>query len=75
MNVPREKYAIVGSVAVNGEENVDNRIEEFLSICRVVCAYPVLITEKRKYSGKDVFCVRMDELAEIRTPEDLIASF
>ncbi|MEJ5327301.1 MAG: helix-turn-helix domain-containing protein [Candidatus Bathyarchaeia archaeon] len=74
MNVPREKYVIVGSVAVNGEENIDHRIDEFLSICQVVCAYPVLITEKRKYSDKDVFCVCMDELAEIRTPEDLIAS-
>lgn len=74
MNVPKEKYAIVGSVAMNGERNLDNRMEELLSICRVVCAYPVLITEKRKYSGKNVACVCMDELSEMRTPEDLIAS-
>lgn len=74
INVPKEKYAIVGSVAVNGERNLDNRMEELLSICQVVCAYPVLITEKRKYFGKDVSCVCMDELSAMRTPEDLIAS-
>jgi putative transcriptional regulator len=74
MNVPKGKYVIVGSVAVNSERNLDNRIEELISICRVVRAYPVLITEKRKYPSKDVSCVCMDELSEMRTPEDLIAS-
>lgn len=74
INVPNERYAIVGSIAINGENNLDNRIDEFLSICRVVCAYPVLITNKQ-YSGRDVHCVGMDELAKIRVPEDLIASF
>jgi putative transcriptional regulator len=74
MNVPNGKYVIVGSVAVNGERNLDNRLEELLSICRVVRAYPVLITEKRKYPRKDVSCVCMDELSVMRTPEDLIAS-
>ena len=74
MSVPTSKYAIVGSVAVNRERNLNNRVEELLSICRVVRAHPVLITEKRKYSSKDVFCVCMDELSVMRTPEDLIAS-
>lgn len=74
MNVPNDKYVIVGSVAVNGEKNLDNRLEELLSICRVVHAYPVLVTEKRKYPSKDVSCVCMDELSVMRTPEDLIAS-
>jgi len=74
MNVPNGKYVIMGSVAVNGERNLNNRVEELLSICRVVRAYPVLITEKRKYPSKDLFCVCIDELSEMRTPEDLIAS-
>jgi len=73
INVPN-KYVIVGSVAVKGERNLDNRVEEFLSICRVVRAYPVLITEKPETFSKDLFCVCMDELSEMRTPEDLIAS-
>jgi len=74
MNVPNGNYVIVGSVAVNGERNLDNRIEELLSICRVVHAHPVLITENRKHPSKDVPCVCMDELSVMRTPEDLIAS-
>ena len=74
MNVPNDKYVIVGSVAVKGERNLDNRVEEILSICRVVRAHPVLITEKRRHPSKDVPCVCMDELSEMRTPEDLIAS-
>jgi putative transcriptional regulator len=74
INVPNGKYVIVGSVAANGERNLDSRMEELLSICRVVRAYPVLITEKRKYPSKAVSCVCMDELSVMRTPEDLIAN-
>ena len=74
MNVPTGKYVIMGSVAVNSERHLDNRVEELLSICRVVHAHPVLITEKPETSSKDLFCVCMDELSEMRTPEDLIAS-
>lgn len=75
INVQNERYTIVGSITDNGEKNLDDRISEFLSLCRVVCAYPVLITDKQKYFSKDVYCVGMDELAEMNTPEDLIASF
>jgi putative transcriptional regulator len=74
MNVPEGKYVIVGSVALNGEKNLENRVEEILSVCQVVRAHPVLITEKQKTSKTDVSCVCMDQLAVIRTPEDLIAS-
>ena len=74
MNVPNEKYVIVGSVAVSGEKHLDNRMEELLSVCRVVQAHPVLITEKRQPCNKDICCVCMDELSVMRTPEELIAS-
>ena len=74
MNVPNEEYVIVGSVAVSGERHLDNRMEELLSVCRVVQAHPVLITEKRQLCNKDICCVCMDELSVMRTPEDLIAS-
>jgi len=74
MNVPSGGYVIVGSVALNGERNLGSRVEELLSICRVVHAYPVLVTEKRKYPDMDVSCVCVDELSVMRKPEDLIAS-
>jgi predicted transcriptional regulator len=74
MNVPNEKYVIVGSIAINGERHLSKRMEEILSVCRVVHAHPVLITEKRKPFSKDISCVCMDELSAMRTPEDLIAN-
>ena len=74
MSIPTGKYVIVGSVAMNGEKNLDNRVEELLSICRVVRAHPVLITEKRKYPSKYLPCVCMNELSAMQTPEDLISS-
>ncbi len=74
MTVPSGKHMIVGSVATNGERNLDNRIEELLSICRVIGAHPVLITEKQKYPNKDLVCACMDQLSVMRTPEDLISS-
>jgi putative transcriptional regulator len=74
MNVPNEKYVIVGDVAMNDERHLGRRMEETLSVCRVVNAHPVLITEKRKPLSKDISCVCMDELSAMHTPEDLIAS-
>jgi putative transcriptional regulator len=74
MNVPNERYVIVGSVAMKGERHLGKRMEEILSVCRVVNAHPVLITEKPKPSNKDISCVCMDELSAMHTPEDLIAS-
>jgi len=74
MNIPNEKYVIVGSVALNDERQLSARMEETLSVCRVINARPVLITEKRNPRSKDVSCVCMDELSAMRTPEDLIAS-
>jgi hypothetical protein len=64
---------IVGSVAVSEERHLDNRMEELLSVCRVVHAVPVLITEKRQASKRGICCVCMDELSVMRTPEDLLA--
>jgi putative transcriptional regulator len=74
MNVPNEKYVIVGSVTMKGERHLGKRMEEILSVCQVVHAHPVLITEKRKPFSKDISCVCMDELSAMHTPKDLIAS-
>jgi putative transcriptional regulator len=74
MNVPNEKYVIVGSIAMKGERHLSKRMEEILSVCRVVHAHPVLITEKRKPFSKDISCVCLEELSAMRTPEDLIAN-
>jgi putative transcriptional regulator len=74
MNLPNEKYVIVGSIATNAERRLDKRIEEILSVCHVINAHPVLITEKRAPFNEDISCVCMDELSAMRTPKDLIAT-
>jgi putative transcriptional regulator len=74
MNAPNEKYVVVGSIAMNGEKHLNNRIKETMSVCRVVHGHPVLITEKPKPFSRNIACVCIDELSAMRTPEDLIAS-
>jgi len=72
LNVPKGKDVIVGGVAVSGERNLDKRLDEIVSVSRVIRARPVLITEK-KVPSKNVSCVCLDELSALRTPEDLVA--
>ena len=49
VNVPDERQVILGGVAVNGEPYLDERVEEILSLCKVIGAYPVLVTEQRNH--------------------------
>jgi len=74
MNVPDEEFVIVGAVVAEGEDGLDERTEELLSVSRVVNAHPVLITEKREPRRDDVLCVCADELAAMRSPMELVAS-
>ena len=74
MNVPKDRRVIVGCVAASGERNLDKRMEEIVSVCNVVHARPVLITEKPVFSDMDVSCVCVAELSAMSTPEDLVAN-
>jgi putative transcriptional regulator len=74
MNIPKDREVIVGGVAVSSERNLDKRIEEIISVCNVIHARPVLITEKTKLPSKDAPCICMDELSAMRTPEDLVTA-
>jgi putative transcriptional regulator len=74
MSVPNENYLILGGVATSDEVDLNSRVEELLSICRVVYAYPVLITEKKKNTHLDLSCFTMEDLRVLHSPEELIAS-
>ncbi|MCW4009112.1 MAG: helix-turn-helix domain-containing protein [Candidatus Bathyarchaeota archaeon] len=75
VNVPNERLVILGAVAADVNERfLDERVEEILSICRVIGAYPVLVTERAKPLAKDILCVSSEELAKMHSPEELIAS-
>jgi putative transcriptional regulator len=75
VNLPDENKVILGAVAAVGEQFLDDRVDEILSICKVIDAYPVLVTEKKKPSAKDIFCIGTDELSETYSPTELAASF
>lgn len=72
ITVPEDKMKIIGGVAGSKEPELDRRVEEILSVSRVVQAHPVLITEGKKLSNRDISCIHSDELAKFTSPEDLI---
>ncbi len=74
MNIPKSKSVIVGSVAARDEQCLDKRIEEIISLCNVIHAHPVLITEKPKFSERAVSCICLDELASLHTSEELVTT-
>ncbi len=72
LTVPEENCVIVGAVLAEGETCLEDRTEEILSVSRVVNAHPVLITERKGPSRKDVSCICADEVAIMRSPMDLV---
>ena len=74
VSVPEKKMRIIGGVANSNERELSRRINEILSVSRVVQAHPVLITEGQRLLNNEISCIRSEELDRIRNPEDLIAS-
>jgi len=72
INVPEENMRIIGGVAKDEEQELDKRVDEILSVSRVVKAHSILITEERKPSNSDIPCLCKEELSKIKNPEDLI---
>ena len=73
ISVPEEKMRIIGGVANNKEQELNKRVDEILSVSRVVKAHPILVTEEQKQSTKDILCICKEELSKIKSPEDLIS--
>jgi putative transcriptional regulator len=72
ITVPEENMKIIGGVANSEEKTLDRRVEEILSLSRVVQAHPVLVTDGQKpLPNKDISCVKSDEISKIKCPEDL----
>lgn len=72
--VPEDKMRIIGGVANERERELDKRVDEILSVSRVVQAHPVLITEGQKPLNKDITCIHKAELSKIKHPEDLVSN-
>jgi len=72
VTVPEENMKIIGGVADKDEETLNRRVEEILSLSRIVQAHPVIVTDGQKPPlNKDIPCVNGDEISKIKSPEDL----
>lgn len=72
MSVSESKDPIVGAVAFSDERNLGKRTEEIISVCNVIRARPVLITEKTRFLSKDMPCICLDDLSEMALGEALV---
>jgi putative transcriptional regulator len=63
---------IIGGVADGKERNLERRVEEIVSVGKVINAQPVLIAEnEQKTVNNNITCIRHDELEKIRDLDDL----
>jgi putative transcriptional regulator len=68
----KENVNIVGGVADGKERNLERRVEEIISVGRVINAQPILIAENEQKAGnRNITCIRRDELEKIRDLDDL----
>jgi len=65
---------IIGGVAGNREEDLDRRVNEILSVSRVVQARPIMITKGEKLPNNDPSCISGDELSRFKKADDLITN-
>jgi putative transcriptional regulator len=71
ITVPDEEIKVIGGVAEEKELKLERRVDEILSLSKVVQAHPVLVTENQKNVDKEISCISSDELSKIKSPEDL----
>ena len=72
LKVPEEKMRIIGGVTNQKEPELNRRVNEILSISRVVKAHPILITEGQLPEEKKIPCFNCDEFSNIKQLRDLI---
>jgi putative transcriptional regulator len=74
ITVSQNKMRIIGGVANTAEPDLEMRADEILSLCRVVQAHPVLITDGQELANRSMPCIQSDEFSNLKNPEDLIHS-
>lgn len=72
---PKEKIVIIGAAVTKKEQDLNERVDEILSLSKVVQAYPILITEGKKPLNKNIACICPKDMFKIKRPEDLIVYF
>jgi len=75
LTVPEGKARIIGGVVDSNEQELNRRVNEILSVSKIVKAHPILITESQGLRKKDIQCISSEEFSRIEGPEDIIANF
>ncbi len=70
---PNQNVNIIGGVAYRGEKNIDERVEEILSISDIVNAQPLFITHGKLVPSSDIPWIRSDDLEKIQLATDLVS--
>jgi putative transcriptional regulator len=73
ISAPEKRMSIIGAIAKPKELELNNRVDEVLSISRVIHARPILITEEPR-PEKDIVCINSEDISRMKNAEDLIAS-
>jgi predicted transcriptional regulator len=73
INAPEEKMRIIGGLSSSKEKELDRRVDEILSVCRVVKAHPILVTEGQEPTNKDILCINSEKFSKIKDPVDLFS--
>jgi predicted transcriptional regulator len=73
VTVPQKEMRIMGAIVEEKEEGLDRRIDELLSLSKVVETYPVLITDGQRISERDIPCLNCRDLSKVKEAEDLIS--
>lgn len=71
---PEDGMRIIGGIASNDESNLDMRVDEILSLSRVVQAHPILVTDGGEPPNLGIPCIQSEELSNAKNPQDLINS-
>jgi putative transcriptional regulator len=71
ISVPEQGTRIIGGIANRKEVELNRRIDEILSVGKVVQARSILITEGQR-PEKDILCIRSEDVVRGKSPADLV---
>lgn len=72
---PGKNLNVIGGVTDRNEYDVDRRAKEIISVCDVVKAHPVFITDGLMPPNNEIPLIRYRDLMETRCPKELIDFF
>ncbi len=73
INTVEEDKTFIGAVADANERDVEKRVDEILSISRVVLAHPLLVTDEPEVVQRDISCLSTRDISRIKSPDELLA--